>query len=134
MNVRYLASVRNQIRELLRTRTPVVIKESELRVTNMLGDGPGGQAVAKTMNAVRVTHVPTGLSVRSHATRSLELNRRDAIARLRVLLDDSTNGDASASAIERLRQAARKQSASRKSRRKHGDMGARCASDSIDSD
>lgn len=112
-------SVRKQIETLLKTRKPINIDSKDIRETTALGDGPGGQAVSKTLNAVRLLHVPTGAAVRSHKTRSLELNRRDALVRLRAHIDDITNGEASLSAIERLREKARKHSALRKSKAKH---------------
>lgn len=39
------------------------------------GSGPGGQATNKTSNCVFLRHVPTNLTVKCHATRSVELNR-----------------------------------------------------------
>ena len=41
----------------------------------MRGGGKGGQAVAKTSNAVILIHKPTGTIVRCHKTRSQQSNR-----------------------------------------------------------
>lgn len=47
------------------------------------GSGPGGQKRNKTSSAVRLTHRPTGLSIRTEASRSQSRNRQTALERLR---------------------------------------------------
>jgi len=47
------------------------------------GSGPGGQKRNKTSSAVRVTHVPTGLSATASESRSQAENRAKALGRLR---------------------------------------------------
>ncbi len=47
------------------------------------GSGPGGQHRNKTSSAVRVTHVPTGISATASESRSQAENRRKALGRLR---------------------------------------------------
>lgn len=47
------------------------------------GPGPGGQKRNKTSSAVRVTHVPTGISATAGESRSQQQNRRAAFRRLR---------------------------------------------------
>lgn len=79
----------------------------------------GGQAVNKTSNAVCLVHRPTGLQVRSHKTRYLEINRRDARKLLENELDKLINGPASRESIAALRERERHRVASRKSRKKH---------------
>jgi hypothetical protein len=50
------------------------------------GSGPGGQKRNKTSNAVRLTHVPTGLHATATESRSLALNKLHALRRLRIKL------------------------------------------------
>jgi hypothetical protein len=50
------------------------------------GSGPGGQKRNKTSNAVRLTHIPTGLHVTATESRSLALNKLHALRRLRIKL------------------------------------------------
>jgi hypothetical protein len=47
------------------------------------GPGPGGQKRNKTSSAVRITHLPTGLSAIARESRSQTTNRREALLRLR---------------------------------------------------
>lgn len=40
-----------------------MIPKSELKIERMRGKGPGGQHKNKTASCIRVTHIPTGVSV-----------------------------------------------------------------------
>src|SRR5438105_4731777 len=48
-----------------------------------VASGPGGQHRNKTSSGVRLTHLPTGLSVTATERRSQYLNRQEAMERLR---------------------------------------------------
>ncbi len=61
---------------------------AECRVETFRAGGPGGQHQNKTESAVRLTHLPTGISVTARDSRSQHRNRQIAIARLRAALED----------------------------------------------
>lgn len=64
---------------------------SEVRIERMRSSGPGGQHVNKTESAIRVTHLPTGLSAISQDERSQHLNKKLAFLRLEALLKKKNN-------------------------------------------
>ena len=70
-----------------------VLNPEDLEEKFTLGSGPGGQAVNRTANAVFLKHVPTGLWVRCHQTRSVESNRKIARQLLLGKLDNHLNGE-----------------------------------------
>jgi hypothetical protein len=57
--------------------------QAQCRWDAFRGPGPGGQKRNKTSSAVRVTHVPSGLSAVATELRSQAANRRNALQRLR---------------------------------------------------
>lgn len=62
----------------------------DLHFDNYRASGPGGQHVNKTNSAVRVTHLPTGLTAQAQEERSQLRNKTLAVARLAALLDART--------------------------------------------
>lgn len=64
----------------------------------MKGGGPGGQNVNKITNAVFLRHLPTGLWVKCHQQRSVEMNRKIARQLLGTKLDNFVNGEMSVEA------------------------------------
>ena len=56
---------------------------ADCRVEAFRGPGPGGQKRNKTSSAIRLMHVPSGLSAISTESRSQKRNRQMALVRLR---------------------------------------------------
>lgn len=59
------------------------IPDSELEVSVARSGGPGGQNVNKRDTAVRMTHIPTGISVHVTSERSQQQNREKALEMIR---------------------------------------------------
>jgi len=61
---------------------------SECRVDTFRSGGKGGQHQNTTDSGVRLTHLPTGIVTISRTERSQHRNRKLALERLRLRLDD----------------------------------------------
>ena len=120
-----------------------VIKEEDLEEAFVKGSGPGGQKIVchpiplillhwaarltsslqnKTSSAVQLKHIPTGMVVKSQATRSRSQNRKLARRLLADKLDELENGSESRTAFKAAIERKKKASKSRKSRRKYQNL------------
>ncbi|XP_006865542.1 PREDICTED: probable peptide chain release factor C12orf65 homolog, mitochondrial [Chrysochloris asiatica] len=69
------------------------LAESELEEQFVKGHGPGGQATNKTSNCVVLKHIPSGIVVKCHQTRSTDQNRKLARKILQEKVDIFYNGE-----------------------------------------
>jgi len=67
-------------------RLPEAALQAECQEEFFIASGPGGQHRNKTESGVRLTHLPTGVTVSATERRSQAQNRGAALARLRERL------------------------------------------------
>ena len=65
-----------------------IINDKDYKIEVMRASGPGGQHVNKTESAVRITHIPLGISAIAQDQRSQIRNRSLAFARLQIKLEE----------------------------------------------
>ena len=64
-----------------------ICREQDIRFERFHSSGKGGQNVNKVETGVRLIHLPTGIAVTSTAERSQFLNKKDALAKLKAILE-----------------------------------------------
>ncbi|CAK6966484.1 mitochondrial translation release factor in rescue [Scomber scombrus] len=91
-----------------------VLNEEEFEEQFVRGSGPGGQATNKTSNCVVLKHIPTGIVVKCHQTRSVDINRKRARDIMRERLDVFYKGEESEILVKKKESELRKQEKRRK--------------------
>jgi peptide chain release factor 1 len=64
------------------------IDDKDLEITSTFASGPGGQHMQKNATAVRIVHVPSGITVKVQSERSLTQNKRLAMGIIQARLQE----------------------------------------------
>ncbi|KAL2871332.1 peptide chain release factor family protein [Aspergillus lucknowensis] len=103
------------------------LSNADITTSYLKGTGPGGQKINKTNSAVQLIHKPTGIVVKSQATRSRSQNEKIARQLLADKVEQLLKGDESRVTLKAERKRKKKASRVKKSRRKYRELEAKGA-------
>ncbi|BCG49267.1 peptide chain release factor-like protein [Candidatus Carsonella ruddii] len=69
----------------------LIIKDKDLKIETCKSSGAGGQHINTTNSAVKITHLPTNISVECSDERSQILNKNKALLILKLKINNATN-------------------------------------------
>ncbi|KAF7511333.1 hypothetical protein GJ744_004898 [Endocarpon pusillum] len=95
------------------------LPDGDLHHVYLKGSGPGGQKINKTNSAVQMTHIPTGIVIKSQATRSRSQNYKIARQILAEKIEHLEKGGESRLSKKVERKGTQKRSREKKARRKY---------------
>ena len=85
-NLRHTSFALVEIMPEIKEVDEVELKEDDLKTDTYRASGPGGQYVNKRDSAVRITHLPTKITVSCQAERTQGLNKKKALEMLKAKL------------------------------------------------
>ncbi len=81
--------------DIKKPKKDIFIHKEDIRIDFYKSSGPGGQHKNKTMSAVRILHIPTGIIVTNSDSRSQYDNKDKAFEQLQDILDNLENKEQS---------------------------------------